>query len=83
MAKPLTVKDLLEACIDEVKRGNSDKVIMISDDEEGNGYHYLWYNFIEVKEYEKEEELFGMKVKVTVDSLDENIAKREDTILLG
>lgn len=81
--KPLTVKDLMYACVKEVDKGNGNKVIMISDDDEGNRYHYLWYDFIEVKEYEKEEEILDMKVKVTVDNLDEDIAKREDTILLG
>lgn len=81
--KPLTVKDLLEACVDEVERGNADKVIMISDDDEGNGYHYLWYDFMTVKNYEREQDVCGMKVKCTVDSLDEDIAKRENTILLG
>lgn len=81
--KPITVKDLMYACVREVDKGNGNKVIMISDDDEGNGYHYLWYEFLKIEEYEKEEELFGYKISPKVDNLDEDIAKREDTILLG
>lgn len=43
--KPLTVKQLLKICQDEIKKGHGDHTIMISDDDEGNGYHYLWYSF--------------------------------------
>lgn len=43
--KPLTVNQLLKLCQEEVKKGRGDHTIMLSDDDEGNGYHYLWYSF--------------------------------------
>lgn len=44
--KLLTVKDLYKECKKQMNLGNGDRVIMISDDDEGNGYHYLYYSFI-------------------------------------
>lgn len=65
--KPLTVKELYEACADEINQGNADKVIMISQDDEGNGFHYLWYSFGEVEE----------------EYVNTSIASVDDTIFLG
>ena len=45
MNRPLTVKELADACNKQIAKGNGDRVIMISNDDEGNGYHYLWYEF--------------------------------------
>lgn len=42
----MTVKELLELCVIQVTKGNGDKNIVISDDEEGNGYHDLFYPFL-------------------------------------
>ena len=50
----VTVKKLLEICKQEVKKGNGDKKIVISDDNEGNGYHGLFYHFTTIKPSEKE-----------------------------
>ena len=69
--KAITVKELLKECEKQIIKGNGDKVIMISDDDEGNGYHYLWYSFTEI-----EDEYYDRDI-------DEKIAKREDTIVLG
>ena len=44
---------------------------MISDDDEGNGYHYLFYHFTNAMEV------------VTKDEINEDIAKLENTIILG
>lgn len=41
----LTVETLFELCKDEIKRGNGNKKIVISDDNEGNGYHGMFYGF--------------------------------------
>jgi len=70
MNKPLTVKELLKLCQDEVKKGHGDCSIMLSDDDEGNGYHYCWYNFTEIDEY-------------TEEYVDEEINPKEKTIILG
>lgn len=70
--KPITVKVLKKLCEDQIKMGNGDKVIMISDDEEGNGYHYLWYSFCQ-------------PVDVFMDNSEivEDIATKDNTIILG
>ena len=75
MNKPLTVKELLKLCQDEIKKGHGDYSIMLSDDDEGNGYHYLWYSFITASELDDAFELEN--------SLDERIAPKDKTIILG
>ena len=69
--KALTIKDLYEMCKEEVELGNGDKVVMISNDDEGNGYHYIWFTFSSVDDAGAE------------DCINENIASKEDTIILG
>lgn len=75
MNKPLTVKDLLKLCQDEIKKEHGEYSIMLSDDDEGNGYHYLWYSFITASELDGAFELEN--------SLDERIAPKDKTIILG
>ena len=41
----ITVKDLLALCQQEVNNGNGDKHIVLSDDNEGNGYHGMFFGF--------------------------------------
>lgn len=43
--KGLTVKQLLKECQEQVSKGNGDKYIIISSDDEGNGFHTLFYGF--------------------------------------
>ena len=75
MDKPLTVKDLLKLCQDEIKKGHGDYSIMLSDDDECNGYHYCWYSFSTAEELmSAEDEEF---------CLDERIAPKDKTIILG
>ena len=51
---------------------------MLSDDDEGNGYHYCWYNFTTA------EELLGDDEIDTLDyCIDEEIAPTSKTIILG
>jgi len=68
--KPLTINDLYEECKKQIKKGNKDKVIMLSDDDEGNGFHYCWYAFTKIDGWAKE-------------YVDKEIANEEDTIILG
>lgn len=68
--KPLTVKDLLKACRNEINKGNGDSVIMLSDDDEGNGYHYCWYEFSDCEDY-------------LAEFIDEEIAPKNKTLILG
>lgn len=39
----LTVTELRKLLQEEEKRGNGDKLLITSDDEEGNGFHGIWY----------------------------------------
>ena len=45
-----TVGDLFLLCIGQILKGNKDKHIQISCDDEGNGFHTLFYGFTEVTE---------------------------------
>lgn len=55
--KPRTVNELKNFCEEQIKLGNKDKYIFISQDEEGNGFHALFFPFIsEMEEIEKYED---------------------------
>ena len=71
----LTVKDLYNECKTQIERGNGDKKIMISKDDEGNGYHYLFYGMISGEEM-REDDMFTMCVE-------EDVAPVDETIVLG
>ena len=49
-AKGITVIQLAKMCEDMIKKGNGDKHILISDDDEGNGYHTLFFGLNDNKE---------------------------------
>lgn len=68
--KPITIKELFQLCANQIQEGNGDKVILLSDDDEGNGYHYCWYAFTPIEGYAEE-------------FVNEDIAKKEDTMILG
>ena len=42
----MTVKELMIECDRLVKKGMGDRNILISNDDEGNGYHHLFYAFM-------------------------------------
>ena len=69
---PITVSQLKRLCDEEIKKGNANKVIMISDDDEGNGYHYLWYEFSKAEDIDDIEWF-----------IDNSIADKKHTIILG
>ena len=41
----ITVKELYESCKTQVEKGNGNKLILISSDDEGNDFHTLYYLF--------------------------------------
>lgn len=47
MSKAITIDQLLALCENEKKKGNGSKKIMISRDDEGNGYHELFFGISE------------------------------------
>lgn len=43
MNKGITVNELYAMRAEQIKKGNGDKYILITTDDEGNGYHTLFY----------------------------------------
>lgn len=81
--KALTVKQLYSLCQDQIRKGRGDYKIMISDDDEGNGYHYLWYAFQTVKEYEEPLNDGEYDFKLDFYWTSDNISNKDNTIILG
>ena len=82
--KALTINDLMNECKKQIKLGNGNKTIMISQDDEGNGYHYLWYSFTTMEQMEEPITMpSGKTFEYEFEFVDERIAKKEDTIILG
>lgn len=73
MNKPLTIKQLYKLCKEEIDKGHGDYTIILSDDDEGNGYHYCWYSFTELSA-DFEDAMY---------CLSEDIAPIDKTIILG
>lgn len=47
----ITVKALMGFCKDQIAIGNGDKMIVVADDNEGNGCHGLFYQFTEADNF--------------------------------
>lgn len=45
MNKGMTVNELMASCKEQIALGNGSKHILVSDDDEGNGFHTLFYSF--------------------------------------
>lgn len=54
----ITINELYNALAKEIKKGNGDYKIFITDDEEANGYHALWYLGKTPKEMEEGDRQF-------------------------
>lgn len=81
--KALTIKDLYYECQKQIVKGNGNKTIMISSDDEGNSYHYLWYSFTTIEQMEEPVVIGTKEYKSDFEYCDEKVAKKEDTIILG
>lgn len=79
---PITVKQLKQFCDNAVKLGYGDRAIMISQDDECNGYHYLWGGFSTVEELEEPFEYDGEEYQYDFEYCDENVAPKYNTIIL-
>lgn len=73
MNKQLTVKMLKALCEKQISNGNGNRMIVISDDNEGNGFHGLFYGFTPINK--GEQSLFNIN-----DSVSEDI---NEIIILG
>ena len=40
--KELTINDLCKECLEQIKKGNGDKVLVMTSDDECNEYHHAW-----------------------------------------
>lgn len=74
MTKRLTVRDLTQLCLMEMKKGNGDKKILLSQDDEGNGFHALFYPFTPL------DESFLRYIHCSLDVNEENM---DEYIILG
>ena len=43
--KAITIDQLWKACVEERKKGNGKKTILVAGDEEGNSFHPMHYLF--------------------------------------
>lgn len=68
----LTVSQSKAECEKQISAGNGDKKILISCDDEGNGYHGLFYSFMSDKEM----------IESYEDTFHDNVDPK-DVILLG
>ena len=50
MEKAITVEELAKSCLAQLKAGNGKKKILLSDDDEGNGYHEMFFLFTPAKD---------------------------------
>ena len=46
----MTVEELFHACAEEMQKGNGGRIIQITTDDEGNGYHTLFFTFSPLSE---------------------------------
>ena len=60
--KTITVYELYRVCRERIREGHGNKKILISTDDEGNGYHELFYGInTNIKEFEDISEMpFGI-----------------------
>lgn len=69
--KQIKVEQLLLICMEAIKDGHGKKNIVLSDDNEGNGYHGLFYGFTPIDE------------EMEFDIYDSHTHSANDTIILG
>lgn len=50
----MTVRELAKYCNEQIRKGNGDKTILISADDEGNEFHGLYYSFTDELEVLKD-----------------------------
>lgn len=44
----MKLKDLYQACKDQMKKGNGEKSLIVAADNEGNGYHGMFFTLTEI-----------------------------------
>lgn len=69
----ITVEDLYYDCKRQIEKGNGKKIVLVTDDEEANGYHALFYHFNDNKE----------NIQSLYDDRMFRDCKPEDAVLIG
>jgi hypothetical protein len=77
----MTVRQLYKLCQEEIKKGNGNKYIVISDDNEGNGYHGMFYGFSDAVDMDTQLREFDDSIENQVH--DSKWVKAEEIIILG
>ena len=53
MAKQIKLKDLYAACKKQMEMGNGEKVLVVSDDNEGNGFHGMFFTVSTIRKKDR------------------------------
>lgn len=68
--KQMQLKDLYAACKEAMNRGDGEKYLVLSDDNEGNGYHGMFYTITQAsKERDAYEGLIYDSVEKNLDNI--------------
>ena len=78
----LKVKDLYKMMLHEMQMNRQDYTVLVTDDDEANGYHYLWYGPQTITEAEKPLEIGGKTYTETIYTSD-NVAPHDKHIIIG
>ena len=62
---PLTIDELISEAIKAKEKFGGDKYVLLSDDEEGNGYHECYFSFADGREF-MTEGLYGIPIEKCV-----------------
>lgn len=79
----LKVKDLYAYMKREIYNGRGDYTILVTDDDEANGYHYLWYGPEVITEAEKAIEIDGEFFGPIAINTSDNVAEHDKHIIIG
>lgn len=78
----LKVKDLYAYMKREIDNGRGDYAILVTDDDEANGYHYLWYGPQTIEEAEAPLEIGDDSFSIKIETSD-NVAEHNKHIVIG
>ena len=53
--KPITLEQLYAAIGSEVNKGNGKKIVLVADDDEGNGYHPIYFSVTPMERFDEED----------------------------
>jgi len=60
---PITLDELIKEALIAKSKFGGDKYVLISNDEEGNGYHECYFSFGDAKEFVSEYDIYDLSPK--------------------